>query len=142
MTCYSENTNFPDFTASNKMFNSSLNWFTNLTNRTLQTFPGTVYPLIYERLKENMHEELTELARFLDVPLPSADAIKCTVLLQEGNFHRKTDAGKRLKLMRAVYTPDKLQRLRSATRDTEQMLERYFKRKFYVGGDREKVLFT
>ena len=88
-----------------------------------------------------MHEELAGLARFLDVTLPSDDAISCTVRLQEGNFHRKKDADKRLQLLKTVYTPDKLERLRSATRDTEQMLERYFKRKFYVGGEIEKELF-
>jgi len=89
-----------------------------------------------------MHEELAGLARFLDVTLPSDDAISCTVRLQEGNFHRKKDADKRLKLLKTVYTPEKLERLRSATRETEQMLERYFKRKFYVGGETEKTLFN
>ncbi|WAR18234.1 WSCD2-like protein, partial [Mya arenaria] len=118
--------------ASNKMFNHSLRWFFNLPNRTCSTFHGLVYILQYDLLKSDLRTELGKLAQFLNISVPQA-AIDCTVYLQEGNFHRKSNAEDHLRMLRTVYDDKKLEQLRIVVRKTESILEKRFNKKFYLG---------
>ncbi|XP_052766850.1 WSCD family member GA21586-like [Mya arenaria] len=126
--------------ASNNMINDSLRWFISLPSKTCSTFRGPIYILQYDLLKADLQTELEKLAQFLDISVPQAD-IECTVRLQEGNFHRKSNAEDHLRMLRTVYDDKKLEQLRTIARKTESILEKHFKRNFYLGGDTEYALF-
>ncbi|XP_045165965.2 uncharacterized protein LOC123529629 [Mercenaria mercenaria] len=126
--------------ASTKMFEHSLKWYVNLTRNTIRKFKGPVHVVQYERLQSDMARELRKLATFFNLSVSDKD-IDCTVKLQEGNFHRKTNEAKHIELLHTVYTKEKLLRLREAARYSEKLLKDAYSVDIDLGGKTEKLLF-
>lgn len=96
-----------------KMFNSSLAWYVDIVNATVNHFNGPVHILQYSRLKLNISQELQELAGSLEVDV-SPDDIECTIKLKEGNFHRRTSDKLRLDRLKYAFSEDQIKQMRQA----------------------------
>ncbi|XP_060603790.1 WSCD family member GA21586-like [Ruditapes philippinarum] len=125
--------------ASNRSFELWLRKYVNLTRSTIKAFKGPVHVIQYETLQTNMSRELKKLASFFDLNISDRD-IECTVKLQEGNFHRLTNEKQHVELLRAVYSKEKLLRLREAARYSEKMLKDAYNIDIDLGGHTEKIL--
>lgn len=121
------------------MFNLSLWWYTDLANGTLTRFKGPVHLVQYERLKTNMADELEKLATFLGVNVSKND-ISCTVELQEGNFHRKTNNITRQETLRTLFDKEQLLQMNKATDIVGKLLKEKLNLDVDVGGSAEKIL--
>ncbi|WAR08736.1 WSCD1-like protein, partial [Mya arenaria] len=97
--------------ASHELFNHAVRWWLALFYETLQTFKNRVYVLQYETLKENTKDTLTDLARFLEIPVSEHD-VTCTLRLQEGRHHRQTSEAEHLRLLNVVYDKPKLKKVK------------------------------
>ena len=93
-----------------------------LQNELTQHFKGPVHILQYEKLKNNMTVELKQLADFLKVNVTDHD-IYCTVKQQEGNFHRNTSYENHIKLLKQLYSTEKLLTIRETVIKAEHLLK-------------------
>ncbi|KAH3768740.1 WSC domain-containing protein 1-like [Dreissena polymorpha] len=124
--------------ASAELFDFSLNWYMNLIKETIEQFGDNVHVIVYERLRDNPRQELTRLARYLDVIIADRD-LTCAITLAEESFRRQTKNKNHHRMLEIAFDWDKMAVLDQAIRDAERMLEAAYKRKFDLSGKSRSV---
>lgn len=97
-------------------------------------FKGPVYVLQYERLKNDMATELTNLAGFLNISVQEKD-IACTIFQQEGRYHRKSNSSKNTDLITRLFINTSLVQTIKLVRDSENILKERLGLHLDIGGD-------
>lgn len=88
--------------------------------------------LEYDSLKADLGTQLRKLSDFLKVKVTDED-IQCTIALQEGLHHRKTENTDRLEELKAIFGKNRLLKLVDLAKETENTLKTRFNRDFDVG---------
>jgi hypothetical protein len=104
-------------------------------------FKGPVYVLQYENLKSNMLDELTKLSKFLKTNQTYND-LRCTVKLQEGNFHRNTSDQEHIKLLKLLYQNSILLKIQEKAKFVEDEIKKAYDLDIDLGGLEYKLFET
>lgn len=110
----------------------------NLINETIVQFGDSVHVVQYERLRDNPRQELTRLARYLDVIISDRD-LTCAITLAEESFRRQTKNENHHRMLEMAFDWGKMEVLDQAIRDAERMLEAAYKRRFDLSGKSRAV---
>ncbi|KAL4231638.1 WSC domain-containing protein 1 [Mactra antiquata] len=114
-----------------KMFEALLGSYVKLVHLYIEKFEGPVLVLQYENMQDNLPDCLKELADFLQLSISQED-IDCTVHLQSGNFHRKSDPVARQHLLQSVFEGEREEQIREAMTEVENILQQKFNRPFKI----------